>query len=136
MAEFVFAFQLQPAVTGDAEAKLSDDPRMTDMVVYDSWRAEAGLLRGRRAIVERARATGGMAGHKRERQLSALIQLRPGDFVRFRGSTGDDCGYGEVLAIAATVDRARCLELTDSVPRGHTRRAEGVVLDTRVVTNP
>jgi len=104
MAEFVFAFHLQPAVAGDAQATLSDDPRMTDMVVYDSWRAEAGVLRGRRAIVERARATGGMAGYKRQRKMSALIELRPGDFVRFDGSTGDDRGYGELLAIAATVD--------------------------------
>ena len=104
MAEFTFAFHLQPAVTGDAQAELSDDPGMTDMVVYDSWRAEAGFLGGRRAIVERARATGGMAGYKRQRKMSALIELRPGDFVRFSGSTGDDRGHDEVLTIAATVE--------------------------------
>lgn len=103
MAEFTFTFQLQPAVTGDAQAELSDDPQMTDMVVYDSWRAEAGSLAGRRAIVERARATGGMAGYRRQRKMSALIELRPGDFVQLTGSTGDDRGYDELLTIAATV---------------------------------
>lgn len=105
MAEFTFAFHLQPAVTGgDAQAELSNDPQMTDMVGYDSWRAEAGPLGGRRAIVERARATGGMAGYKRQRKMSALIELRPGDFVQLTGSTGDDRGYDELLAIAATVE--------------------------------
>jgi hypothetical protein len=98
------SFRLQPAVHGDAAAELSDDPRMTDMVVYDSWRAEAGLLGGRKAVIERARATGGMAGHKRERTLSALIEMGPGEWVVFMGRTGDDAGYDELLTVASTIE--------------------------------
>jgi hypothetical protein len=98
-----FIFHLQPAVRGDAPAQVPDDLKMTDIVVYDSWRAEAGLLGGRRAIVERGRASGGMAGYKRQRKLSALIELEPGTFARFGGSTGDDDGYRELLTIASTV---------------------------------
>jgi len=101
LAEFIF--HLQPAVRGDARAEPSADPEMTDIVVYDSWHAEAGSLGGRRAIVERARASGGMAGYKRQRKMSALIELEPGVFARFGGSTGDDVGYDELLTIASTV---------------------------------
>jgi hypothetical protein len=73
------------------------------MVVYDSWRAEAGLLGGKRALIERARASGGMAGHKRLRTISSLIELGHGDWVLFTGRTGDDAGYDELLTIASTI---------------------------------
>jgi hypothetical protein len=104
MAEHDFRFHLRPAVSGDARAEPSDDPEMTDIVLYDSWRAEAASLGGRRAIVERARANGGMAGYKRQRTMNALIELAQGDYVRFSARTGDDDGYDELLAIAATVE--------------------------------
>jgi hypothetical protein len=73
------------------------------MVVYDSWRAEAGLLGGKRALIERARASGGIAGHKRQRTISALIELGSGEWVLFTGRTGDDSGYDELLTIASTI---------------------------------
>ena len=98
----VRSFHLQPALPGDVPPAVSD-PTVVDMVVYDSWRAEAGLLGGRRAVIERARASGGMAGHKRERTISALIELGSGDWVLFTGRTGDDAGYDELLAIASTI---------------------------------
>ena len=103
-ALFESVFELQPAVTGDAGVSPSDDPEMTDLIVYDSWHAEAGFLGGRRAIVERGRATGGMAGFKRQRKIAVLLEMQPGLLVRVSGSSGDDAGYGELLAIAATVD--------------------------------
>ena len=96
------SFHLQPALPGDTPPTISD-PTVIDMVVYDSWRAEAGFLGGRRALVERARASGGMAGRKRERTISALIELGPGDWVQFTGSTGDDAGYDELLTVASTI---------------------------------
>jgi len=96
------AFHLQPALPGDRPPSISD-PAVIDMVVYDSWRAEAGLLGGRRALIERARASGGMAGLKRERTISALIELGTGDWVRFTGRTGDDAGYDELLTVASTI---------------------------------
>ena len=96
------AYHLQPALPGGIPPTISD-PTVIDMVVYDSWREEAGLLGGRRALIERARASGGMAGHKRERTVSALIELGPGDWVMFTGRTGDDAGYDELLTIASTI---------------------------------
>jgi hypothetical protein len=96
------AFHLQPAVPGDTPPTMSD-PAVIDMVVYDSWRADAGLLGGRRALIERGRASGGMAGRKRERTISALIELGSRDWVLFNGRTGDDAGYDELLTIASTI---------------------------------
>ena len=96
------SYRLQPALPGDKPPTTSD-PTVVDMVVYDSWRAEAGLLGGRRALAERARASGGMAGHKRVRTISILIELGQGDWVLFTGRTGDDAGYDELLTIASTI---------------------------------
>jgi len=44
-----------------------------------------------------------MAGLKRERTISALIELGTGDWVRFTGRTGDDAGYDELLTVASTI---------------------------------
>jgi hypothetical protein len=98
-------FGLGPAVEGD-HAPVSDAPDMTDIITYDSWSAGGVMLRGRRAIVERGRANGGMAGHKRERTLRALVELGPGEWVTFTGRTGDDAGYDELLSIASTIEAA------------------------------
>jgi hypothetical protein len=96
------SFHLQPALSGETPP-VTSDPAVMDMVVYDSWRSEAGLLGGRRALIERARASGGMAGHKRQRTISALIELGSGEWPQFTGRTGDDSGYDELLTIASTI---------------------------------
>jgi hypothetical protein len=95
-------FRLRPVVEGD-RAPHSD---AIDLVGYDSWSAAAAMLRGRRAIVERGRASGGMAGRKRERTLRVLLELGPGEWVTFGGATGDDAGYDELLTIASTIEPA------------------------------
>jgi hypothetical protein len=80
------------------------DPDMTDQVQFDSWRAEALNLGDRRAIVERARASGGFMG-ERVRSMSVVIELRSGKSAIFRGRTGDDGGYDELLGIASTIEQ-------------------------------
>jgi hypothetical protein len=96
-------FRLRPAVEGD-RAPTSDSPKATDLIVYDSWSASAGMLRGRRAMVERGRASGGMAGRRRVRTLHVVLELGPGEWVSFTGETGDDAGYDELLSIASTIE--------------------------------
>jgi hypothetical protein len=79
------------------------DPDITDQVEFDSWRAEGLTFGDRRAIVERARASGGFMG-ERVRSMSVVIELRSGKSAIFRGQTGDDGGYDELLGIASTVE--------------------------------
>jgi hypothetical protein len=95
-------FRLRPAVEGDH----APHSAAIDLVGYDSWSAAAVMLRGRRAIVERGRANGGMAGRKRERTLRVLLELGSGEWVTFGGATGDDAGYDELLTIASTIEAA------------------------------
>jgi hypothetical protein len=98
-------FRRRPAVEGD-RAPHPNSPELVDVVVYDSWSVGAIMLRGRRAIIERGRANGGMAGRKRERTVEVLLELGPGEWVTFTGETGDDAGYDEMLSIASTIEPA------------------------------
>ena len=78
-------------------------PHLIDFIGYEEWEAGATTMSDRRAIVEKARASGGMAGRKRERTVVVLLELRAGEWAYFTGRTGDDEGYEELLAIAATI---------------------------------
>jgi hypothetical protein len=82
-------------------------PNIIDFVGYEAWEAGVTIMSDRRAIVEKARASGGMAGLKRERTVVVLLELRVGEWAYFRGRTGDDEGYDELLAIAATIRPTR-----------------------------
>jgi hypothetical protein len=80
------------------------DPNMVDQHEFTDWRTEALTWGSRRAIVERARATGGIEGAKRERMIAMVIELRPGEWATLEGRTGDDRGYEELIRIASTID--------------------------------
>ena len=79
------------------------DPTMADQHQSENWEAGVVTIDGRRAIVERARVSGGMEGAKRQRRTSILIELRPGGWAHLEGCTGDDAGYSEILGIAGTI---------------------------------
>lgn len=57
--------------------------------------------------VERALATGGVAGVTDQREMLVRWKLPNGDWVTVRGMTGDDEGYSEILAVARTVRENR-----------------------------
>ena len=79
------------------------DPDISDQVEFDSWRAEGLTFGTRRAIIERAYASGGFIG-KRVRSMAVVIELRRGKWAIFWGETGDDTGYDELLSIASTME--------------------------------
>jgi hypothetical protein len=79
------------------------DPDITDQIEFASWRAEGLTFGDRRAIVERARASGGFSGEQ-VRSMSVVIELSSGKAAIFRGQTGDDGGYDELLGIASTIE--------------------------------
>jgi hypothetical protein len=79
------------------------DPEMADQHQSEDWEVGVVVIAGRRAIVERARVSGGIEGAKRERRTSILIELRPGDWVHLQGRMGDDLGFADILGIAATI---------------------------------
>ena len=71
--------------------------------MFEAWRAETISIGGRCVVVERARASGGIEGARRERRIVAHIELGGGELAILSGRTGDDGGYEELLTIAATV---------------------------------
>jgi hypothetical protein len=87
-----------------ASYSLADEvPCGGDCTTYEELRVDTLVLAGRRAVVERALASGGVGGIVRERQLLVRIQTPEGTVLRLHGSTGDTAGYDELLAIAATM---------------------------------
>jgi hypothetical protein len=82
------------------------DPKMEDQHEFDSWRAETVTFGERRAIVERARSSGGIEGARRQRVISILVELGHGDWASLSGRVGDDPGYDELLTVAGTIDPA------------------------------
>ena len=80
------------------------DPGVADKHQSDEWQVHAIRFGDRRALVEYARVSGGIEGANRERRLSALLELRRGEWVRASGSAGDDAGYDELLGILGSVD--------------------------------
>ena len=79
------------------------DPEMADQHQSEKWEVGLVTIDGRRAIVERARVSGGIEGAKRERRTAILIELRSGGWAHLAGRTGDDAGYAELLGIAGTI---------------------------------
>jgi hypothetical protein len=80
------------------------DPNVADQFEFDSWRVERVTFGNRRAIVERARASGGILGENRQRTMAVVIELHPGKWAGFFGKTGDDGGYDELLRVASTIE--------------------------------
>jgi hypothetical protein len=72
-------------------------------VTFEDLRVDTTLVEGHRVVVERARANGGINGMNRERQILVQMQMSEGTIVVLHGSTGDEAGYNELLAIAATM---------------------------------
>jgi hypothetical protein len=76
---------------------------MADQHQSEEWEVGVITINGRRAIVERARVSGGIEGAKRQRRTAILVELAPGEWAHLAGCTGDDRGYVEILGIAATI---------------------------------
>lgn len=74
-----------------------------DKYRYEDW--QAGLVRfgSRRAIVERARVSGGVEGASRQRITSVLLEVGAGEWVILEGRGGDDAAHEELLAMAGTI---------------------------------
>jgi hypothetical protein len=79
------------------------DPQGPDRYRYEDWQAGLVRLGQRRAVVERARVSGGVEGASGQRIISALIEIRPEEWAILEGRAGDDAGYEEFLAIAGTI---------------------------------
>jgi hypothetical protein len=79
------------------------DPEVADQHQAEKWEVGVVTIDGRRAIVERARVSGGIEGARRERRTAILIELRPSGWAHLAGRTGDDAGYAELLGIAGTI---------------------------------
>jgi hypothetical protein len=62
---------------------------------------------GRLVEVERALATGGVAGVTDQREMLLRWKLPNDQWVIVRGMTGDDEGYNEILTVARTVRENR-----------------------------
>ena len=82
---------------------LPSENEWTDQYQSEEWQAGSMVVGGHRAIVERARATGGMGGALEERRISILLELSVGEWARLWGRTGDEQGYSEILRIAETI---------------------------------
>jgi hypothetical protein len=101
--------RLDPGMYLRADYFLKPQPnesKTPDKHLYEDW--QAGLVRfgQRRAVVERARASGGVEGARHQRITSVLIEIRPGEWAILEGRAGDDAGYEEFLAMAGTVRRS------------------------------
>ena len=82
----------------------TDAPKCNaDCVTFDDLRVDTTTIAGSRAVIERARATGGIGAMNRERQILVRMWTSDGSVVVLHGSTGDEAGYDELLAIAATM---------------------------------
>src|SRR4029079_17519605 len=91
-----------------------------DQHMFEAWRAETFSIGGRRVVVERARASGGIEGARRERRIVAHIELGGGELAILSGRTGDDGGYEELLTIAATVGPPHLATEAEVVARAET----------------
>jgi hypothetical protein len=81
----------------------SAGPKKPDGYHYEDW--EVGLVRfgNRRAIVERARVSGGVEGANSQRVTSVLLELGSGEWAILEGRGGDDAAHEEFLAMAGTI---------------------------------
>jgi hypothetical protein len=80
------------------------DPNMADQHQSENWEAGIVTFDGRRAVVERARVSGGIEGARRERRTVIMIELRPSGWAELEGRAGDNIGYAELLGIARTIE--------------------------------
>ena len=87
-----------------------------DCVTFEDLRVDTTVVEGSRVIVERARATGGFQGMRRERQILVRVQGGDSTIVLLHGSTGDDAGYDELLAIATSMRPFRESHVKTSPP--------------------
>jgi hypothetical protein len=78
-------------------------PECCDQYQFEDWEVGTSEVGGHRAIVEHARVSGGIEGARRERQIRVFMELRRGVWVVLEGRTNDDEGFGELLAIAGTI---------------------------------
>jgi hypothetical protein len=76
---------------------------IADCITYEDLRVDTLVLAGRRAVVERALASGGFRSVHREPRLLVRIQTPEETMLILDGGTGDEAGYDELLAIAATM---------------------------------
>jgi hypothetical protein len=79
------------------------DPRMADQHQSEDWQVGLASVGGRRAIVERARVSGGIEGAKRERRINILLELGSRSWAELAGSSGDERGLAELVSIAGTI---------------------------------
>lgn len=77
---------------------------VSDRHSSESWQLDTVELRGRSAIVERARISGGVEGARRERRLYVAFKVATNQWVELHGRTGDDAGYAELLTVASTIE--------------------------------
>jgi hypothetical protein len=82
------------------------EPQAADEATFEDWRAEAFSFGSRRAIVERAKGTGGFEGAQRERMASIFVELSRGEWAVLHGRTGEDEGYDELISVASTIEPA------------------------------
>jgi len=80
------------------------DPHMSDQYQSEDWEVGAVTIGGHRAIVERARVSGGFEGARRERRTMVFLEFRRGEWALLDGSAGDDTGYSELLGISGTIE--------------------------------
>lgn len=80
------------------------DPNLSDHYQFEDWQVGAVTIAGRRAIVERARVSGGIEGARRERRTVVLLEYRHGEWVMLDGSSGDDAGCDELLGISGSIE--------------------------------
>jgi hypothetical protein len=78
-----------------------------DCTRYEKVRADTVEIGGRHAVVERGRASGGLEGMERRRVMLVVLPLADGRTALMTGSTGDEAGYQELLAVAHTIQVAK-----------------------------
>jgi hypothetical protein len=76
---------------------------IADCITIDELRVDTVVIEGRRAIIERARVSGGISSMDKERELLVRIQASNGTVLELHGETGDEHGYDELIAVAATM---------------------------------
>ena len=94
---------------------LRTNPRATDQIQFEDWRAETFEFGGRRVVVEHALKSGGFAGHRRVRSMVAFVELGGHELAIVDGATGDDEGYRELLTIATTIQPPHLLVENEAV---------------------
>ena len=76
---------------------------IADCVTIEELRVDTVMLAGRRTIIERARVSGGMYSSDRTQELLVRVYNANGTVLKLDGETGDEEGYDELIAIAATM---------------------------------